>query len=145
MSNLSLYPNKRFNDFFVDFFGRDPFQNFSIFDDGKNLPSVNISDEDKKYVIEVAAPGLEKSDFNIDIEDDVITISSNKESKTEDGDGKNWTRREFKSSSFQRSFNLPDNVNIDEIKATHKNGILSIDLPKVSIDKTKNTKNINIL
>jgi len=96
-----------------------------------NVPAVNIKESDTHFDIEVAAPGKSKDDFSIEIDHQVLTISSEKKSETEEKDSKgNYTRREFSYSSFRRSFTLPESVNSDSIKAIYENGILNVTLPK---------------
>ncbi len=94
-----------------------------------DVPSVNIQDNEKDFVIEVAAPGIKKDEFDIKVENNVLSIS--REVKEENEEKKdNYTRREFKYNSFTRSFNLPKIVNVDSIDAKYNEGILSIILPK---------------
>ena len=97
----------------------------------KSLPAVNIEEQEDKYVLELAAPGKTKKDFNIELDNDLLTISSEikEEHKSEDKD-RNFTRREFSYESFKRSFTLPDSVDTSKVKANYKNGVLSVDLPK---------------
>ncbi|MBT8283225.1 MAG: Hsp20/alpha crystallin family protein [Muriicola sp.] len=93
------------------------------------LPAVNIKEDDMGFNLELAIPGKNKNDFNVEVDKDVLTISM--ESKTEDEKTEdNYTRKEFSYSSFKRSFTLPDTVNSDKIKATYEEGILSLQLPK---------------
>lgn len=96
-----------------------------------NVPAVNIKETDTSYVVELAAPGKRKEDFNIELEDNVLTISTEAKSENEekDNEGK-YTRREFSYSSFKRAFTLPDTVNDFEINANYENGVLHITLPK---------------
>lgn len=106
-------------------------------------PSVNIKETDGSYELELAAPGFEKSDFIIDVDHNVLTVSSEKESNVED-EGENFTRREFNYASFKRSFTIPESVNADKIKAGYNNGILNISLPKKEEAKvTKKTVKIS--
>ncbi|NOY51878.1 MAG: Hsp20/alpha crystallin family protein [Chlorobi bacterium] len=94
-----------------------------------DMPMVNVKDEDKRFVVELAAPGMEKKDFNISLENNSLTISSEKkEEKTEKNE--NYTMKEFSFNSFSRSFALPKNIKLDQIDANYKNGVLSISLPK---------------
>lgn len=94
-------------------------------------PSVNIVEQDNQYVMQLAAPGLEKSDFNIRIENDYLVISAEKKmEKEESGNDGKFTRREFNYSSFKRSFQLDDNINREAIGASYENGVLHITLPK---------------
>jgi HSP20 family protein len=107
-----------------------------------NTPAVNVEETEKEYQIEVAAPGLEKEDFKVNIDRNVLTISSTKENKNEEKrDG--YLRREFNYNSFSRAFTLPDNTETTKIKASHKNGVLSISIPKVEA-KAKQTTEIKI-
>ena len=108
-----------------------------------NTPAVNIAEGNNEYRIEVAAPGLGKDDFSINVENDVLTVSANKEEKHED-DNEKYTRKEFNYASFCRSFVLPKTVNSDEIFATHKEGILSIHVPKKAEAKVKPAREIAI-
>ena len=102
------------------------YENFSI-------PAVNIQEKNTNFVVQLAVPGLKKENFNIEVEDDVLKISaevsSEKEEKNTETETK-FTRKEFNYSSFKRSFTLPENVNVDEVNATYKEGVLEITLPK---------------
>ncbi len=110
---------------------------------GFNTPAVNIQETDNDYTIELAAPGLAKENFNIELDADVLTISSEikKESKDEKS---NYTRREFGYSEFKRSFTLPDAVNTADIFASYENGILSLKLPKKEEAKVQPKRLIEI-
>jgi HSP20 family protein len=92
-------------------------------------PAVNIEENDREYVIEVATPGLDKKDISIHLDQHVLSIASNKEVKKENKQD-NYLCREFNYSSFSRSFTLPEDTDSSKIKATHKNGILNIVIPK---------------
>ena len=107
------------------------------------VPTVNITESEKNYSIELSAPGFEKKDFNLSIEDGVLIISGthNSEKVTED---KSFVRKEFNYGSFKRSFNLADLVDEDNIDAKYENGILKIDLPKNVKAQNENVKRINI-
>lgn len=94
-----------------------------------DVPAVNIKDQKGQYVIEFAAPGLKKEDFKVDLDNYVLTISSEKKEENEEKEG-SYSRREFVYNSFNRSFTLPRSVNIDKIKADYSNGILAISIPK---------------
>ena len=108
-----------------------------------NTPAVNVSETDKEYKIDVAAPGLNKNDFKIDLEDNILTISSEKEEKNEEQDKENnYLKREFCYTAFSRSFVLPDNVNADKIEASHKDGVLNVRIPKKEVKKE--TKSIKV-
>ena len=92
-------------------------------------PAVNIQENEKQFTLELAAPGLKKDDFNINLDNQVLTISKEaKEQKEEVKD--NYTRKEFVYNSFSRSFRLPKIILADKIKADYKDGILTLSLPK---------------
>ena len=135
----TYYPHRYTN----DFFGKDLLSSF--FSDGADytVPAVNIKENEKSFEIEVAAPGVAKEDFKINLEKDVLTVSSEKESKNE-VDKDNFMKREFGFNSFSRSFSIPESVNTDKIKASHNNGVLTIELPKIEEAKLKNKKEIKI-
>ncbi len=106
------------------------------------VPAVNISENEKDYRIEVAAPGMKKDDFKVDLDDNVLTISSEIENKKEEKKD-NYVRREFSFNSFKRSFILPDSVETEKIGATYTDGVLHITVPK-SEETKKITRNIKI-
>jgi HSP20 family protein len=107
------------------------------------VPSVNIREDEKKYSLELAVPGMEKKDLKIDINEDVLTISS--ESKHENEENQNgYRRKEFSYTSFSRSFYIPENVNRDKIDANYKDGILTVGMPKQEEDKSKISRQISI-
>ena len=126
-------------DFFdLDFFGsRMPSSRTS-------LPAVNLSEDDRNYLVDVVAPGYKKEDFKLNVDDDVLTISAeSKNERTEGGDGREYSRREYSCSSFTRSFQLPENAKDDAISAQYSDGILRIAIPK-NEKQVKATKQINI-
>jgi HSP20 family protein len=92
-------------------------------------PAVNIEENDREYVFEVATPGLGKKDISIHLDQHVLSIASNKEAEKENKQD-NYLCREFNYSSFSRSFTLPEDTDSSKIKASHKNGILNIVIPK---------------
>jgi len=107
-----------------------------------DIPAVNIKEENDKFVLELAAPGMKKDDFKINLDNYQLTISAEtKNEKKEKED--NYTRREFVFNSFSRSFTLPKTIDIDKIKADYKNGVLDIVLPKKE-EEAKLTKQIKI-
>jgi HSP20 family protein len=94
-----------------------------------SVPAVNIKDNDKDFELELVVPGRKKEDFNIEIDNNLLTISS--ELKTEDEVSEdNYTRKEFAFSSFRRTFTLPETIDTDKIKADYLDGILKFTLPK---------------
>lgn len=116
-----------FDDFFNTSFP-DPF-NGGLSTRFMNVPAVNISERKEDYLVSLAAPGLKKEDFKIDMEGNVLTISSEKEVEKKDKDER-YTCQEYSYTSFSRSFTLPDEVNKEKIDAHYKNGVLELSLPK---------------
>lgn len=141
---------KRSENFLPSFFDR--FLNNDLMDwsqtnfssPNTSLPAVNVKETDDDYIIELAAPGMSKNDFNVNFQNNVLTISSEKKDKREDKED-NYTRREFSYQSFQRSFTVPGNdVDSDKISANYADGILSIKLPKREEVKPKPAREIKI-
>lgn len=93
------------------------------------VPPVNIADVDKAFEVSVALPGLDKKDIEIEIQNDCLIVSSEKQYEKEEKN-KNWMRREYGYASFQRKFQLPESADQDKIQAEMKNGILSIKVAK---------------
>ncbi|MBL7928964.1 MAG: Hsp20/alpha crystallin family protein [Bacteroidia bacterium] len=109
---------------FNDFFNTWPL------DSRRNtVPAVNISETNENFKIEVAAPGMNKEDFKLSVDNDLLTISAEKKEEKEENDTR-YTRKEFSFVSFSRSFNMPEIVDSEKIDATYKNGVMSIILPK---------------
>ncbi|HWB64163.1 MAG TPA: Hsp20/alpha crystallin family protein [Chitinophagales bacterium] len=106
-------------------------------------PSVNIKDTKEAYLIEVAAPGFEKENIGIKVEDNILTISAEaKEDKLEEGE--RFTRKEFSHTSFKRSFTLPKTIVADKINAGYEKGVLKVTLPKMEEAKQKGAVEIKI-
>ena len=95
-----------------------------------NFPAVNIQEDDNKFIIEMAAPGLKKDDFKLNLEDHVLAISKDKEEDKKEDVSETYTRREFGYNSFSRTFRLPKTILEDKIKADYKDGVLTVSLPK---------------
>ncbi|RKX96138.1 MAG: Hsp20/alpha crystallin family protein [Spirochaetes bacterium] len=93
------------------------------------VPAVDIKEEKDKYIMEVELPGFTEKDVELKVENNVLTLSSKKE-ETKEESKKGYIRKERKSYSFSRSFSLPENTDVDKIKASFKNGILNIEIPK---------------
>ena len=139
--------NPSFPSFFENFFTRDlmDWNNRNFSDTDTTIPAVNVKEDDEKYLIEVAAPGMKKEDFKVKLENNLLTISSEKKEEKEEKK-KNFNRREFSYQSFQRSFTLPEgHVLSEKITATYKDGILHIELPKREEVKPQSPKEIEIL
>lgn len=112
---------------------------------GVSIPAVNIMETDDNFNVEVAAPGKSKADFNIELDNDVLTISaqSQEENVTEDKKGR-YTRKEFNYNTFKRAFSLPESVASDKITASYENGVLLISIPKKDEAKVQPKRMIEI-
>ena len=132
------------NSFFDDFFTKDLLDlSRSRFGESSfSMPSVNVREDDKCFEIQVAAPGMKKEEFNISLERNVLTISSEKKYENEEVEEK-YTRREFNYSSFSRSFTLPEQTEHDAISAVYEDGILKVSVPKKEAN-TQVTKTIEV-
>jgi len=131
---------------FDDFFSRELFNwgNSNFSNTKTTVPSVNIKETPESFEVEVAAPGMEKKDFNITLDGNLLTISSQKEHRSQNTED-NYTRREFSYQSFQRSFELPkDVVNEEGITASYENGVLHLTVPKREEVKQKAPRMIEI-
>ena len=105
------------------------FDNGGLWGKVMKMPAVNVTDNKEDYVVSVAAPGMKKNDFKIDIEGNMLSISCEKEETKEEKE-KKYTRKEYSYSSFSRSFTLPDEVVRQKIEATYEDGVLNVKLPK---------------
>lgn len=112
---------------FENFF--KPWNSFFNNADGWNMPGVNIKEEENAYSVSLAAPGLKKEDFRVDVDGDMLTISSDKEESKEEKKEK-FTRKEYSYASFSRSFTLPADVDRTKIDARYLDGVLMISLPR---------------
>ena len=125
----------------------DFFDNDRLFDSDwlkkQSVPAVNVKETEKNFEIEVAAPGLNKKDFKITVDNGILTISSEKKEEKEQKE-KDYTRKEFSYSSFSRSFTLPENVNEDDMKANYEDGLLKLAVAKKVIAQPKVKKAIEV-
>ena len=108
------------------------------------LPAVNIIENKEAYEVQMAAPGFKKGDFNIELDNDLLTISSEKEVDNEIKEDEVFTRKEFSYQSFTRSFRLPELIENEKIKAAYKDGILKIVIPKKDESKPKPARKISV-
>jgi len=141
--NSNLFPTAP--SFFDDFFTRDVFDwsntNKAY---GVSMPAVNIKENENAFEVEVAVPGLKKEDFKIELDKDVLTVSSEKESQEEKNE-ENFRRKEFSYSSFKRTFSLPENkVDGEKVAAKYEDGVLYINLPKREEVKPKPVRAIQV-
>jgi HSP20 family protein len=135
------------NTIFDDFFSKDVFdwadKNFTAI--GNSLPSVNLKESDDKLEVDLAAPGMKKEDFKVEIENNMLIISSEKEeSKEETRKKDNYVRKEFNYQSFYRSFYLPESIDENKVEATYKDGILHVAIAKKEGSKKKAPQTIAI-
>lgn len=130
-----------FPTFFDDLFARN--NSFLSHKINGTVPAVNIKESSTGFELELAVPGMEKSDFKIDLKKDLLTISAQKEKKKEETVEEKYFRKEFSYSSFSRSFTLPEGkVDIENINAVYENGILKVNIPKT--EKSELIKEITI-
>ena len=97
---------------------------------GRGVPAVNVKESDKNFEIEVAAPGYDKKDFNVSIENGVLTISAETQTKNETKSDNNYRRKEFECSSFSRSFTLPQSIGENDINARYEDGVLRLTIAR---------------
>ncbi len=127
---FSSFMDRFFND---DFFGGASMNSFT--------PKVDIAETDKNFEIQFYVPGMKKDEINIDINDDRLTVSGERKIENEKKE-KNFHSVESYYGTFRRSFYLPDNVNVDKVDASYKDGILNVVLPKDAKKETKRTISI---
>lgn len=108
-----------------------------------SMPAVNIREDEKTYNLELAVPGLDKKDLKIDINEDLLTISSESKHETEESTN-GYKKKEFSYSSFSRNFYIPENVNREKIEASYKDGVLTVGLPKQKEEESKLSRQISI-
>jgi HSP20 family protein len=123
-----------FSDIFENFFNDSFISDRMI----SRVPAVNIAESEGHYHIELAAPGLKKEDFKLDLDRNVLTISAEKTTEQENNDkqGKQYNKREYSYTSFVRSFTLPDSADDAKIDASYTDGVLKIDVAKKEEAKT---------
>lgn len=130
-----------------DFFGaEDHFHmnnKFWFTDKSVEVPSANVIESEKEFKLELSAPGFDKKDFKIEVEEGILNISAEKEMKMEE-EKENYRKREFSYSSIHRAFALPENVKDEQIDAKYEKGILKIVLPKVKSVENKPKKAIEV-
>ncbi len=132
---------------FDDFFNRDLFDwnNSNYSETNTTIPAVNIKETAENYEVEVAAPGMTKKDFRIELDGNALTISSEMKRESENRYDEKYSRKEFSYQSFQRTFNLQkDVVDIDKIQAKYENGLLHLMIPKKEEAKQKPPRQIQI-
>ena len=132
---------------FDDFLNQDFFnwRNLNFSDTNTTIPAVNIKETAGNYEVEVAAPGMSKEDFKVELDGNSLTISSQSSNEKEERDDERYSRKEFSYQSFQRTFTLQkDVVDIDKIQAKYENGLLHLLIPKKEEAKQKPPRLIQI-
>ena len=124
-----------------DFFDMDP--EFFPSRLGMNLPSANITETPREFKLELAAPGLERKDFDIEVNNIILTISAEKEEERKE-EKSGYSRKEYSFNSFSRSFTLPENIKEGNIDAKYDNGVLRIILPKMKETLVKTSHKITV-
>lgn len=127
-----LYP--KLMDFSVD---------FPVLNSTNKIPFINITENPKEFILELAAPGLERKKFKVEVNNGILFISSEKKEESKE-EKKNYTRMEYSFNSFSRSFTLPENLILEKINAKYENGILHVMLPKKEATVAKPSKQIKI-
>lgn len=141
LSKLGERMPSMFDDFFKPW--NEWFDNGGFMGRTMNIPAVNITEQKDSYQVSLAAPGLKKEDFKIDVDGNMLTISSEKEENKEEKD-KKFTRKEYSYSSFSRSFTLPEEINKEKIEASYEDGLLKIALPRKEEAKKPAAKQIAV-
>ena len=139
--------NEFFPGVFDDFFSRDLW-NWGLSNNSSTnttVPAVNIREANENFEVEMAAPGMNKEDFKVELDGNMLTISSETQNNHEEKEGEKYSRREFSYQSFQRTFQLPkDVVDADKIEAKYENGVLRLLVPKKEEAKPRPPKTIQI-
>ncbi|HIR38186.1 MAG TPA: Hsp20/alpha crystallin family protein [Candidatus Limisoma gallistercoris] len=142
-----MMPMRRNNQSWLPSIFNDFFDNEWMERANATAPAINVIENDKEYKVELAAPGMTKEDFDVHIDEDnnlVISMEKKDEKKDENKNGR-YLRREFSYSKFQQTMILPDDVDKEKIAASVNNGVLDIQLPKLSKEEMpKQTRNIEI-
>ena len=141
LARLSERMPTLFDDFFKPW--NEWYGNSGLWGRVLEVPAVNITEEKGQYLVSLAAPGMKKDDFRIDVDGNMLTISSQQEEEKEETE-KRFTRREYSYSSFSRSFTLPDEINKEKIEAKYEEGILKVSLPRKEEAKKPTAKNIAV-
>lgn len=135
--NRNLWMPDEFNDFFdTDFMPRV----------NATAPAINVRESEKDYTVELAAPGLTKDDFNVNVDHDgnLHIKIENKSNKKDEDKKSHYLRREFSYSKYEQTLLLPDDVDKEKIAASVSNGVLTVDLPKIEKATEKATRQIEV-
>lgn len=140
---LGTFNNEAWNKWFNEFVNDPMWGGSTKGTHHKHVPAVNIVELTEDFRVDVAAPGLEKEDFKVELNNRILSVSADKKAEEEETTEK-FNRKEFSYSSFKRSFKLPNIIDGDNIRAEYKSGILSIFLPKKEEAKEKPAREIEI-
>ena len=134
-----MHRNQWLPEVFNDFFNTDFMPKVNA-----TAPAINVKESDKDYQVELAAPGLKKEDFSVNINDDgnLVIKMEKKEENKEENKASHYLRREFSFSKYEQTLILPDDVEKEEIRAKMENGVLTIDLPKLAVSQKKPARQI---
>jgi HSP20 family protein len=134
-----MHRNQWLPEVFNDFFNTDFMPKVNA-----TAPAINVKESDKDYQVELAAPGLKKEDFSVNINDDgnLVIKMEKKEENKEENKASHYLRREFSFSKYEQTLILPDDVEKEEIRAKMENGVLTIDLPKMVVSQKKPARQI---
>ncbi len=132
-----------FDSGWMEKFFNAPLDEFFNFGKVMNVPAVNVTETDKEFKLCVAAPGLEKKDFKVEMINDMLTISAEKEKEEKEEHGR-FNRREYNYNSWMRSFTLPEGCEFNKIDAKYENGELRLLIPKKEVKELKKIKNISV-
>ena len=139
--------NPTFSNLFDDFLNRDLFDwsNSNFSNTNTTLPAVNVKETPETFEVEMAAPGMKKEDFKVELNNNLLTISSEHKNEHEEKENDKYSRREFSYQSFQRSFQFSrEAVDADKIQAKYENGVLKLIIPKREEIKQKPSRLIDI-
>lgn len=149
--NVPVKRNGGMPSLFSNFFGSSLFDR-DLFDWGNelstsrlgiNVPTANVTETPKEYKLELAAPGLDRNDFKVEVDNGTLTISAEKEEEKKEKDN-GYSRREYSFNSFSRSFALPENVRDSSIEARYDNGVLRIVVPKEKATPVKLARKVEV-
>ena len=139
----SNWPALMNDNWLTDFFDNNRFFDADWMKRFQEIPAVNVKEKNKEFLIELAAPGLKKKDFEITVENGILTIMAERNEEKEQKD-ENFTRKEFSYENFTRSFTLPENVNPEKVDAHYEDGILMLTIAKKEVVAEKKLKAIAV-
>ena len=139
----SNWPALMNDNWLTDFFDNNRFFDADWMKRFQEIPAVNVKEKNKEFLIELAAPGLKKKDFEITVENGILTIMAERNEEKEQKD-ENFTRKEFSYENFTRSFTLPENVNPEKVDAHYEDGILMLTIAKKEVVAEKKPKAIAV-